>query len=224
MILITGGLGFIGLHATAAFLEAGENVVITTRSRSGRVPDFLAAHVDRRLFIEPADFADEKALQAIVRRHGIDGIVHLAAPAWAVPPLYVDSVQVEFRSNLLGLMAVLEAGGAAQVKRITIASSVAVYQSVTKGPFSEDMPLPTGARLGVEAFKKSTETLVDYTRSGQASTLSACVSAASTDPSIAGWPTHRAGSSMPPSRARRGHCLIRLFRRPLPIPGRISCT
>ena len=83
MILITGGLGFIGLHTAAAFLEAGEKVVIT-RFRSSRVPDFLAEHVDRRLFIEPADVADEDALKGIVTRHGVDGIVHLAAPPLSV--------------------------------------------------------------------------------------------------------------------------------------------
>ena len=71
-------------------------------------------------------------------------------------------VQAEFRSNLLGLMAVLEAGRVAQVKRVTIGSSIAVYRGVANGPFREDMPLPTGARLGVEAFKKSFETLVDH--------------------------------------------------------------
>ena len=63
MILITGGLGFIGLHATAAFLEAGENVVITNPVRFSRMPDFLAVHVNRRLFIEPVDVADEDAVR-----------------------------------------------------------------------------------------------------------------------------------------------------------------
>jgi UDP-glucose 4-epimerase len=118
--------------------------------------------VNRRLFIESADIANEDALQAIVRRHDVDGIVHLAAPPLSMSPPFADSVQVEFRSNLLGMMAVLEAARAAQVKRLTIASSIVVYRGVTKGPFREDFSLPVGADLGVEAFKKSVETLVDY--------------------------------------------------------------
>ena len=37
MQMITGGMGFIGLHTAKAFLDAGEDVVIT-RYRSHRLP------------------------------------------------------------------------------------------------------------------------------------------------------------------------------------------
>jgi UDP-glucose 4-epimerase len=37
MILITGGMGFIGLHTAQRFLDAGEDVVIT-RYRTWRGP------------------------------------------------------------------------------------------------------------------------------------------------------------------------------------------
>lgn len=156
MILITGGLGFIGLHTAAAFLDAGERVVLT-RHRSSRLPDVLAGELDRRLFIEPADITDGEALRGIVGKHGVGGIVHLASP-----PLSVESVHVEFTSNLQGLTSVLEAGRAAGVKRITIGSSVAVYRGLEAGPFRESAPLPAGSRLGVEAFKKCFETLADH--------------------------------------------------------------
>jgi UDP-glucose 4-epimerase len=156
MILITGGLGFIGLHTAAAFLDAGESVVVT-RHRSSRIPDFLIGQLDRRLFVEPADITDDQALQRIVSKHGVDGIVHLAAP-----PLSIDSLQAEFQLNLQGLIAVLEAGRTGQVKRITIGSSVAVYRGLPQGPFREDATLPVSSRIGVEAFKKSFEILVDY--------------------------------------------------------------
>jgi UDP-glucose 4-epimerase len=156
MILITGGLGFIGLHTAAAFLDAGESVVVT-RHRSGRVPNFLAGQLNRRLFVEPADIADGQTLGRIISKHGVDGIVHLAAP-----PLSIDSLQAEFQLNLQGLIAVLEAGRIGQVKRITIGSSVAVYRGLENGPFREDAALPLSSRIGVEAFKKSFEILVDY--------------------------------------------------------------
>ena len=44
MQMITGGMGFIGLHASKAFLDAGEDVVIT-RYRSHRIPSYLEAEV-----------------------------------------------------------------------------------------------------------------------------------------------------------------------------------
>lgn len=53
MILITGGLGFIGLHTARAFLDAGESVVLT-RYRSARVPEFLQHDVGNYYASEPA--------------------------------------------------------------------------------------------------------------------------------------------------------------------------
>lgn len=156
MILITGGLGFIGSHTAAQFLAAGEDVVLT-RHRSSAVPSFLEKHVGRRLFIETVDLSDLVDLKQSLAHHSIDGIVHLA-----VPPISAASVQSEFQTNLRGLMAVLDAARAMEVKRVTIGSSIAVYRGFACGPFREDAALPLDAHNGTEAFKKSFEILADY--------------------------------------------------------------
>ena len=39
-VLITGGMGFIGLHTAKAFVDAGEDVVITW-FQTWREPDFI---------------------------------------------------------------------------------------------------------------------------------------------------------------------------------------
>jgi UDP-glucose 4-epimerase len=46
MILVTGGLGFVGLHATRALLEAGEPCVLVQR-REPVLPDDLAGEAGR---------------------------------------------------------------------------------------------------------------------------------------------------------------------------------
>jgi len=74
MILITGGLGFIGLHTAAAFLAAGESVVLT-KHRSSHLPDFLASHLERRLFVEAVNLSDHAALKGVLGKHAVDGIV-----------------------------------------------------------------------------------------------------------------------------------------------------
>ena len=48
MILITGGLGFIGSHTTRAMLDLGESCVLVQR-RAAAVPDAFAG---RRVFVE----------------------------------------------------------------------------------------------------------------------------------------------------------------------------
>jgi len=40
MVLITGGMGFIGLHTARRFLDAGEDVVVT-QFRTRREPSFI---------------------------------------------------------------------------------------------------------------------------------------------------------------------------------------
>lgn len=156
MILITGGFGFIGLHAAGAFLEAGEDVVLV-KHRSSDIPTFLTDYVDDRLFVEALDLSDANALGAALRKHDVDGVIHLAAP-----PLAADSVSEEFEMNFSALTAVVEASREQHVKRVTIASSIAVYRALGRGPFHEETPLPVDSVLGVEAVKKSFEVLADY--------------------------------------------------------------
>jgi UDP-glucose 4-epimerase len=156
MILITGGLGFIGLHTAARLLARGEEVVLT-RHRSSELPDFIAKHLGRRVFVEAVNLSDVSAVQQVVGKYGVQGIVHLAAP-----PLTADSLHEEFAMNLGALTAVLEAAHCGRVKRLTIGSSIAVYHGLGHGPFREEASLPLDARIGVEAFKKSFEILADY--------------------------------------------------------------
>src|SRR5258708_34614143 len=61
MILITGGLGFIGSHTTAALLDLGESCVLVQR-RAPAVPGALADEVGRRVFVEQADIVDRRGI------------------------------------------------------------------------------------------------------------------------------------------------------------------
>ena len=76
-VLVTGGMGFIGSHTVEAFLDAGHDVV-ATYYETWRVPSFLEPHVGKRLVYEQADVGAAGVVLGLVRRHGVDGIVHLA--------------------------------------------------------------------------------------------------------------------------------------------------
>lgn len=160
MILITGGLGFIGSHTTQALLDLGEPCVLVQR----RPPTSLAEwadEIDRRLFIEQADLNDLAALLRIGRRHKITGIVHLAGSIPWPPGAYepIDGA----RRAIETLLNVVEAARELGVPRIVNASTIGVYGGVSENPpYREEMPLPMTAGHAIPAFKKIGELLGNY--------------------------------------------------------------
>jgi|ABEF01.1.fsa_nt_gi UDP-glucose 4-epimerase len=152
MQMVTGGMGFIGLHTAKAFLDAGEDVVIT-RYRSSRMPSYLEAEVDKRLFIEPVDLTIPLEVIGAARKYNVDGIVHLAAP-----PVTGWSPAEDYRVNMNALINVLETGRILELKRIAIGSSGTIYSGIDEGPYSETMNLPIASPMGsTPATKKSYE-------------------------------------------------------------------
>ncbi len=79
MILIIGGMGFIGLNTALRFLEVGEKVVITQHS-AHRVPAVLEAEVGKRVFTARMDVTNPYEVFEVVRRHQVESIVNLMAP------------------------------------------------------------------------------------------------------------------------------------------------
>jgi UDP-glucose 4-epimerase len=160
MILVTGGLGFVGTHTAAALLSLGEACVLVQR-RDPVLPAGLARHAGARVFTERADLADLAALLGIGTRHKITGIVHLAGsvpwPPGAEPPV------AGARKALGTLLNVLQAACEWQVHRVGVASTIGVYGGVsTEHPLREDVPLPLAGGHVIPTFKKIGELLAGY--------------------------------------------------------------
>ncbi|HEV7968259.1 MAG TPA: NAD(P)-dependent oxidoreductase [Candidatus Acidoferrales bacterium] len=152
MVLITGGMGFIGLHTARKFLDAGENVVIT-RFRTWREPSFLKDEFGKRVIVESLDTTRPFDCLSLVRKHNVDSVVHLAMPG-----LSALSPAEDFRVNMLSLINLLEAARVAGVRRFSVGSSVTVYGGLA-GPFTEDQPLKVESASATGAFKKAFEIL-----------------------------------------------------------------
>jgi UDP-glucose 4-epimerase len=160
MILVTGGLGFIGSHTTQALLDLGESCVLVQR-REPALPDDLAGQAGRRVFTEQADLTDLTALLEIGARHTITGIVHLAG---SVPwPPGADPPVAGARKAVGSLLNVLQAADDWRVPRVGLASTIGVYGGTTApSPLREDVPLPMTAGHVIPAFKKIGELLAGY--------------------------------------------------------------
>src|SRR5262249_54009789 len=154
MILITSGAGFIGQHTAKALLDAGENVVLT--SSVGRDSEYLAAYIGHGVIIEKANVLDGPRLTEVGRKHAITGIIHLASG-----PMF-GSLAEGLRDTVQGFINVLETASTLGVKRVSFASSIAIYAGVDDALWREDAPLPMASPYPMTAYKKVCEVYGQY--------------------------------------------------------------
>lgn len=154
MILITGGMGFIGLHTAHLLAAAGESVVVT-RFRRSRTPEFLDPYLrSGQVRVTAMDVSDPFSVVEAMAAHRVSSVLHLAVPGLGAVP-----VGREIEVNVGGLRNVLESARALGIERVTMASSVAVYAGLGDGPWKENDPLPVVSPSATSAFKKAEEML-----------------------------------------------------------------
>lgn len=154
MILVTGGLGFIGTHTARALLDAGADCVPAQRREPDPGP-LLAGGFGGRVHPERVDVADLDGLLAIGERHRVTGIVHLAGA-------YFGDPLADARTDVNALLNVLEAAKRWEVRRVVVASSIGVYDGEDPSPLREDLPLPLTAHHAIAASKKVNEILTSH--------------------------------------------------------------
>ena len=170
LILVTGGMGFIGSHTVQALTELGHSCVVT----SHRTTRELGGNVS----IEQVDVADRDAMLRLGGRHAIDGIVHLADPTLAHlsdPGIGPATLLADVRAGANALFNVLECAIACNVRRVTVASTIGVYGGVPdlRG-VREELPLHMDAGGNVvAASKKSAELAVSLFRERGVDAISA---------------------------------------------------
>jgi UDP-glucuronate 4-epimerase len=158
-ILVTGGAGFIGMHACLRLLERGDEVVAIDNLdpyydvslKQARLEQ-LASHA--KFTFHAADVCDRPALKAIFEQHRPQRVIHLAAQVGVRNS--VTNPAAYLQTNLVGFGNVLEQAQLASVEHLVYASSSSVYGSNARLPFAEssnvDHPLSLYA-----ATKKANE-------------------------------------------------------------------
>ncbi len=131
--LVTGGAGFIGSHLTRALLEQGDFVRVLDKFSSGKRENLSGLDVD--LF--EGDLRDSVFVSKAVE--GIDVVFHEAA--FVSVPQSMEEPLTCFEINQHGTEILLEACRNADVNRVVLASSAAVYGDSKNLPLDEDSTL-----------------------------------------------------------------------------------
>jgi len=131
--LVTGGAGFIGSHLVEALLVRGDTVRVLDDLSSGHLEN-LSHVIDRIDFIE-GNIRDGATVQQATS--GVDFIFHLAALV-SVTKSMVEPTEAEL-INAVGTLNVLNAAKAADVQRLVLSSTCAVYGDDPTLPKTETM-------------------------------------------------------------------------------------
>ncbi len=131
-VLVTGAAGYVGSHACKALARRGlQPVGLDNLERAG-LRDLPWGP------LEVADTRDRGALDAILRRHRPEAVMHFAAYAYvgesvAEPGRY-------YYNNVLGTLTLLESLRQAGVGRFVFSSTCATYGIPSRVPLDEDHP------------------------------------------------------------------------------------
>ena len=162
-ILVTGGSGFIGSALVKALLKDG-NAVRVLDDNSRGAPRRLA-DIQKDIEFIAGDIRDAATVDAAVR--GVDEVHHLAFVNgteffYSAPELVLDV-------GVKGMVNVIDACRASNVRRLVLASSSEVYQTPPKVPTDETAPLsvpdPTNPRYSYGGGKIISELMaINYGR------------------------------------------------------------
>jgi UDP-glucose 4-epimerase len=133
-LLITGGAGYVGATTVRLLAAEGHEVLVYDNLSKG-----CAEAVPNGVPLVVGDVADRQSLEAVLREHNPEAVLHFAAfidagESMRVPEKY-------FRNNSGGTLTLLEAMLASRVKKLIFSSTAALYGEPQHIPILESDPL-----------------------------------------------------------------------------------
>lgn len=138
MILVTGGLGYIGSHMAAILLANGHDVILVDNLCNSKmeVLERLEYMAGRYVTFIRLDVRNTPALQRTIEQYAVTAIVHTASTK-AIP----DSINQPldfYNNNVTCTTSILRAMQRTSVKTLLFCSSLAVYGADQAEPVTED--------------------------------------------------------------------------------------
>ncbi len=128
-VLLTGGAGYVGSHAAWMLHRAGHDVWAYDNLSEGH----RKAVPEGRLVV--GDLMDRTKLEATLREHKIEAVMHFAALAYV--GVSVTNPAEYYQNNIVGTLSLLDSMRAAGVNRIVFSSTCATYGTPERVPITE---------------------------------------------------------------------------------------
>lgn len=146
-VLVTGGAGFVGLHAAAALMEKGHEAVLLdnlSNASPGALPA-LAGLAGRTPPFVKGDVRDGRFLDSVFESRGFDAVMHFAALKSVGES--VENPLRYYANNVAGTVSLLQRMAAHGVRTLIFSSSATVYRD-SPDPFTEARPTAPSSPYG----------------------------------------------------------------------------
>ena len=166
MILVTGGLGYIGSHTVVALIEKGHKVLVVDDLSNSRlsVLEGIKRITGQKPLFEQIDLKDKKSVEELfISYASIKGIIHFAASK-AVGES-VENPLMYYRNNIDPLLNILN-----QLKfpvNFIFSSSCTIYGQAKTLPITEETPAQRPVSPYGNTKKIGEEILEDVTKSNK---------------------------------------------------------
>lgn len=143
MILVTGGLGYIGSHTCVELLKNGERIIVMDNLSNSKIEmkDKIKQIAGKGFVFYKADLLDKDSMRKIFSENKIRAVIHFAGLK-AVGESVEKPIEY-YKNNVVGTLNLLEVMKEFGVNKMVFSSSATVYGSPKTVPITEDMPLST---------------------------------------------------------------------------------
>lgn len=148
MILLTGGLGYIGSHTAVELLNNGYEVVIIDNLSNSKpeIKNKIETITGKSVIFYEGDVRDAHLLNSIFENHNIEAVIHFAGykavgESTKKPIEYYDN-------NINSTLVLLQVMRKFNVKNIVFSSSATVYGRAKSMPIYEDFELSASNPYG----------------------------------------------------------------------------
>lgn len=143
MILVTGGLGYIGSHTCVELLKNGERIIVMDNLSNSKIEmkEKIKKITGKDFAFYKADLLDKDSMRNIFVENKIHAVIHFAGLK-AVGESVEKPIEY-YKNNVVGTLNLLEVMRDFGINKMVFSSSATVYGSPKMVPITEDMPLST---------------------------------------------------------------------------------